>query len=101
MSPVRLLVDNDVLLKAAHWDLLDYVPEAAATTWDQVAVLPQLVHRTRKADPKLFRDADVASRLLDRLARTVSLPDPDPVVIDALQGLVGVGADSKLIHRAE
>jgi hypothetical protein len=90
VAPVRLLVDNDVLLKAAHWDLLDFVPEACNTTWEQVAVLPQLIHRTRKVDPKLFRDAAVAGRLLDRLVRTTTLPDPDLAVIDALNGIVGL-----------
>lgn len=88
----RLLVDNDVLLKLAHWQLLDCVPECLGTTWAQVAVLDSLRFRTQRKDKKLFRAPAVADALASRLAMAAPMPAPDPTVIETLQGVVGIDA---------
>jgi hypothetical protein len=97
VTVTRLLVDNDVLLKAAHWDLLDLIPEAANTTWHHVSVLPQLPPRVKKRDRKLIHDEAAAERLVPRLARCAPLPEPDVQIIEALQGAPGVDAGELLL----
>jgi hypothetical protein len=85
MSGVALLADNDVLLRAAHWDLLEVVPVVAGAAWSEVAVLPSLLHRARRADPKLFGSAEVAQRLAPLLEVCAPLPTPRPELIGRLQ----------------
>lgn len=97
MHEPLLLVDNDVLLKAAHWDLLDWVPWAASTKWEHVAVVPQLPPRARRADPKLFRDPIAAQRLNQVLGLTTALPLPDVGVIATMQGAPGVDPGELLL----
>lgn len=81
-----LLVDNDVLIKTAHWGLLDYIPACASTTWSRVAVLDSLHYRSRRHDRKLFLTPEVADRLSERLRSTMQTPPPDPRIIHELQG---------------
>ena len=94
---VRLLIDNDVLLKAAHWGLLEYIPRIAGITWEEVAVLPQFPPRVKRADPKLFLDATIAVSLQTSLNCCSPLPDPDPVAISLLQGLQNLDAGEVLL----
>lgn len=92
MSPVRFLADTDVLLKAAHWNLLDLVPSWAAVEWEEVATLPSVHYRANRGDPALFRGEDVAARLRAVLERTASLPEPDGEAVRELQGCPRIDA---------
>ena len=69
MFPPVLLVDNDALLKAAHWDLLDVVPALLGCTWQRTACLSQFPPRVARAEAKLFANPDVARALSARLAQ--------------------------------
>ncbi len=89
---VQLLVDNDVLIKAAHWGLLDHIPACAGTTWKHVAVLDSLIYRVKKRDKKLFLNPAVAEALEKRLQETSPLPVPDSTTLTALQGTTGLDA---------
>jgi len=86
----RLFVDNDVLLKAAHWQLLDDIPAFAGTTWGQTSALTSLIYRARRKDRKLFRTDESADALIACLAQTTELPAPDVGVVAALQNAVGL-----------
>lgn len=96
----RLLVDNDVLLKAAHWGLLDYIPACTGVDWESTSVLESLLHRTRRKDTKLFRDPAIADALQARLDRTVPMPAPDPAIISRLQGHIGIDAGEVTLFAA-
>jgi hypothetical protein len=100
MPTPRLLMDNDALLKAAHWDLLDVVPTMVGGTWADTACLPTFPPRVHRAEAKLFADASVAKALEVRLALTVQLPDPDVTVLSALQGESGIDAGELLLFGA-
>jgi len=97
MRDVALLADNDVLLRAAHWDLLGIVPIMGGTDWSGVAVLPSLASRTRRTDPKLFKHAEVAKKLLPCLERCAPLPEPDPGLIDRLQGRIDIDVGEQIL----
>lgn len=86
MFAPRLLVDNDALLKAAHWNILSCVPSLLAVDWEQVAVLPQFPPRVTRAERKLFASPDVAHSLALNLRRCTALPPPDPGTVAMLQG---------------
>lgn len=96
----RLLVDNDVLLKAAHWGLLDFVPHMVGVEWESVSALESLIHRTRRKDKKLFRDAVVAETLEDKLKLCAPIPAQDPAIVARLQGVVGLDAGEVLLISA-
>lgn len=83
---MRLFVDNDILLKVAHWKLLDTIPAMVGVDWPQTAALPSFKFRARREDKKLFASTSVARALADRLDRCGDLPDPDPAVVALLQG---------------
>lgn len=100
MRPVALLADNDVLLSAAHWGLLDQVPTMVGATWSQVAVLPSLPPRTKKADPKLFKDPAVAAGLVPYLAQCAPMPDPDVSLIARLQGRQDMDVGEQVLFAA-
>ncbi len=100
MPTPRLLMDNDALLKAAHWDLLDVVPTMVGGTWADTACLPTFPPRVHRAEAKLFADVSVARALEVRLAMTVQLPDPDVTVLSALQGESGIDAGELLLFGA-
>ena len=100
MSTPRLLVDNDALLKAAHWELLDVVPTLVGGTWADTACLPTLPPRVHRAERKLFAGPSVAKALGERLAKTVQLPDPDVTVLSALQAEPGIDAGELLLFGA-
>lgn len=87
---LRLLIDNDVLVKAAHWGLLDHLPALVEADWNAVAAPESLIYRARRADPKLFRNAAAAADLFGRLAKTARLPPPNVEVVRQLQGAVGI-----------
>lgn len=92
----RVLVDNDVLIKLAHWGLLDHFAQAMGVTWADVSAPPSLLFRAQRADTKLFRDAAAARALAAHLATAQSLA-PDPAVVEALQGLPGLDAGEVLL----
>jgi hypothetical protein len=100
MSAPRLLVDNDALLKAAHWGLLDVVPSLVSGVWSDVACLPQFPPRVRRAEAKLFADASVALSLAARLSQTIELPEPDANVLSVLQIEPGIDAGELLLFGA-
>lgn len=88
----RLLADNDVLLKAAHWGMLDYIPTCTGIAWPATSVLESLRFRTSRRDPKLFRHPDIADALKARLDLTAPMPVPDPSVVARLQGIIDLDA---------
>ena len=92
-----LLADNDVLIKAAHWKLLDYLPECTGIGWDETSVLESLRHRARNKDAKLFRDPMVAKVLSGYLDRTAPLPLPAPSVVARLEGIEGIEAGESIL----
>lgn len=90
--PTRLLVDNDVLIKLAHWGLLERLAPSLGAEASQVAALESLQFRARRADKKLFSSTEVARSLADFLGHTSSLPVADLAEIAQLQGIVGLDA---------
>jgi hypothetical protein len=98
-APV-LLMDNDALLKAAHWDLLDIVPALVGCTWAETACLPQFPPRVSRAEAKLFADTSVAEALAARLALRSPLPEPDVRILGALQSRPGIDAGELLLVGA-
>ena len=100
MTAPRLLLDNDALLKAAHWDLLDVVPTLVGGAWTDTACLPQFPPRVRRAEPKLFADPAVAKELEVRLQQCSVLPDPDLQVLVALQAVPNIDAGELLLVGA-
>ncbi|WP_285308781.1 hypothetical protein [Stenotrophomonas maltophilia] len=89
---LRLLIDNDVLIKLAHWELLDLLPPSLGVDWGDVATLESLKFRARRGDKKLFQSAEIAAALLDRLMITADLPAADLADISQMQGIVGLDA---------
>lgn len=100
MRSVLLLADNDVLLSAAHWGLLDVVPTMVGATWEEMAVLDSFPHRVRRADPKLFRDPAVAQYLAQHLNRCAPMPEPSMSAIEAMQGQTGIDSGEALLVAA-
>ena len=100
MSRVALLADNDVLLSAAHWGLLDQVPTIASATWANVAALSSLPPRVKKSDPKLFQDPAVAAAMVPFLSQCAPLPNPDSEVIAILQGRHDIDVGEQLLLAA-
>lgn len=88
----RLLVDNDVLIKLAHWGLLERLAPSLGAQANQVAALESLRFRAHRADKKLFSDMEVAQSLADYLGQTTSVPVAGLVEIEQLQGVVGLDA---------
>ena len=95
-----LLSDNDALLLAAHWDLLEFVPTIAGCGWDDVAVLPQFSPRVARAEARLFGHPDVAAKLQACLTRCRSLPEPDVAALSVLQGVTKIDAGELLLVGA-
>lgn len=95
-----LLSDNDALLLAAHWDLLDFVPAIAGCAWEEVAVLPQFPPRVARAERRLFGGPAVAARLYAFLARCQPLPEPDVGALAVLQGVPKIDAGELLLVGA-
>jgi hypothetical protein len=87
-----LFVDNDILIKMAHWGLLDCVPAAFSSTWSDVATLESIRHRARRVDKKLFRDKATARILEERLANACELPGYDSAIFLLLQRVVDIDA---------
>ncbi len=100
MRQVALLADNDVLLSAAHWSLLDLVPTIVAATWADISVLTSLPPRARKADPKLFKDPAVAAMMVPYLAQCAPMPEPDVSLIARLQGRPDIDAGEQVLFAA-
>lgn len=100
MPRLALLLDNDVLLKAAHWDLLDVLPGLVGCKWPDMACLPQFPPRVARVEAQLFADPSVAHALSARLAFCCELPAPDVGVIAALQSLPNIDAGELLLTGA-
>lgn len=88
----RLLVDNDVLIKLAHWGLLDQLPNCFDLDWPQVSALSSLQFRAARGDTKLFRAREAADVLSQHLSRTGEIPAGDAADISRLQGVVDLDA---------
>lgn len=88
----RLLVDNDVLIKLAHWGLLDHLPASFGLQWHQVSALASLQFRARRHDAKIFRSPEAADHLSGFLALTGEIPPGDATDISCLQGTVDLDA---------
>lgn len=95
-----LLSDNDALLLAAHWDLLELVPSIAGCGWEDVALLPQFPPRVARAEAKLFGHPEVAAKLHACLARCQPLPEPDIAALSVLQGVSKIDAGELLLIGA-
>ena len=91
MAP-RLLIDNDVLIKLAHWGLLASLPKAFGLQWSDAATLESIKFRAMRADAKLFRTEDIARVLSAQLAHAAELPAPRPEDLSLLQDIVGLDA---------
>jgi len=100
MPSLTLLMDNDALLKAAHWDLLDTVPTLAECRWVDTACLPHFPPRVARVEPKLFASPGVAQALLARLAQCQPLPAPDVEMLNSLQSHPGIDAGELLLVGA-
>lgn len=100
MASSRLLADNDALIKAVHWDLLDLVPALVDGTWADVACLPTFPPRVHRAEPRLFTDPTVAAQLETQLKLCGELPAPDVSVLTALQAEPGIDAGELLLVGA-
>lgn len=57
---ILVIADNDVLIKLAHWELLDALVTAFGASWADVATLSSLRYRALKGDRKLFASPEVA-----------------------------------------
>lgn len=88
----QLLADNDVLLKAAHWGMLDYITTCTGIDWQATSALESLRFRTYRKDPKLFHHPDIAEALKARLDLMVPMSAPDASVVARLQGIVDLDA---------
>lgn len=100
MPTPRLLMDNDALLKAAHWNLLDVVPTLAGGAWADSACLPTFPPRVHRVESRLFADPEVAKALEAKLVLSTELPKPNPNVLDALQADPGIDAGELLLFGA-
>ncbi len=87
---LRVFADNDVLLDAAHWGFLDYIPTLTGAPWTATSVPGSLIHRTRKKDPKIFAHPIVAEELEERLKLAVDPPGLDRVILSRLEEEVGL-----------
>jgi len=79
-----LLVDNDVLIKLAHWNLLEALPAAFGCSWSDVARLQSIKFRASRGDKKLFLSEEVGANLAAFLEQSQDIPDPDFGVIESL-----------------
>lgn len=89
---LRLLVDNDALIKLAHWRLLDRLVTTFDASWPQIGVLASIAFRARKRDAKLFHSPDIADELASSLSQAGNLELQDPEIFSRLQGIVGLDA---------
>lgn len=89
---LKVLVDNDALIKLAHWRLLDRLVTTFDSSWEEIGVLASIGFRARKRDPKLFRSNDVADGLAMSLTKAGSLDVQDPDIFSHLQEIVGLDA---------
>lgn len=87
---LRVFADNDVLLDAAHWGFLDYLPSLTGAAWQDTTVPESLRHRTRKKDPKLFAHPTVAGYLLPQVELTAEHPGIDLNTFRRLEGENGL-----------
>jgi hypothetical protein len=88
----RLLVDNDALVKLAHWQLLEAIPRVTGIPWERTSALVSLKFRAQKADRKLFRSAEVAQAVFDRANLMAEMPELDATIVSRLQGMPGIDA---------
>jgi hypothetical protein len=95
-----VLIDNDVLIKLAHWGLLDALIDTLETPWSNVACLSSLRFRARKADKKLFATAEIAGELERRLLLCQEPPLPDPDVFRLIQDVPGIDAGEVALFAA-
>lgn len=99
-----LLADNDVLAKAAHWDLLDLVPRLIGGSWSDVAVLESLRHRTRRAadgyKDRLFASAEIANKLHVALQHAKNAPLANEGIRSGLADKVDIDPGEQILISA-
>lgn len=89
---LKLFIDNDALIKLAHWRLLDAFLASLGATWAEVGVLSSIRFRARRCDAKLFLDPEIAKELAENLNSAAEVPEPDRDVFNRLQDVVGLDA---------
>lgn len=83
-----VLTDIDVVSKLAHWRLLDVLPIIFSCKEADIATLPSLIHRAKKActkPDKIFRDVETATYAFNFLQLMGELPPPDGDAVSILQ----------------
>jgi hypothetical protein len=94
----RLLVDNDVLLKLAHWGLLDELTAVFGLGWSEISAPHSLMHRAARADRKIFRNPGAAADLARRLVQCRPLSAFDHgTTVEAMQDVNGLDAGEILL----
>lgn len=88
----RLLVDNDVLIKLAHWGLLDQLAACFDLDRPQVSALASLQFRANRRDTKLFHTPPAADALAEYLSGTSEIPAGRPEDLSLLQGVTNLDA---------
>ena len=88
----RLAVDVDALVKLAHWGLLGELEGATGIPLERQATVASIRFRAARRDPKLFRDAAVATRLADALSQFGAAWRPDAGIVARLQSIAGLDA---------
>lgn len=89
---LKLLVDNDALIKLAHWRLLDRLATTFDAPWEEIGVLASIGFRAHKRDAKLFRSNEIAEELAICLTHAGSLDVQDAAIFGRLQEIVGLDA---------
>lgn len=99
-----LLADNDVLAKAAHWDLLEVVPRLIEGDWQEVLILDSLRHRAARAakgkQDRLFAASNVAARLEVVIRDLRPVPLASEAVRGCLSDHVGIDSGEQLLFGA-
>ena len=88
----RLFVDNDVLIKLAHWGLLDQLAASFDLDRRHVSALASLQFRAIRRDSKLFKTLETADALAEYLSGTSEIPAGRPVDLSELQGVTNLDA---------
>ncbi len=88
----RLLVDSDVLIKLAHWGLLDQLASSFDLDRSQVSALASLQFRALRRDGKLFHTPAAADALAGYLSDTSEIPGGRPEDLSRLQGITNLDA---------
>ena len=95
-----VLTDVDVVSKLAHWRLLDVLPIIFSCKGADIATLPSLIHRAKKActkPDKIFRDIETALYAFKFLRLMGELPVPDADAVSILQRYPKIDAGEAIL----